>query len=134
MRGIGQSAIVLAAGLAIVGGVSILLPTQASAQFPSIDGILRGAMQHNCCYGPGYRAPSHRSSSKSHDDKDSSSSSPAKEKDATQDESPSANGGTRQPQTAGSQNISRSQTSDAAPGGAGSGHGNDDQPSFAPSR
>jgi len=131
MRGIGQCAALALACFALVGGMSILLPEQASAQIPNIDSIIRGALQQRPGYG--YRAPSHHSSSRSREDRDrDSSSSPAREKDATQDESQAANGGIRHQETAGSQNISRSQTSDAAPGG--SSRGNDEQPSFAPSR
>ena len=103
---------------------------EASAQFPNIDGILRGAMHHG--YNGGYyRAPSHHA--KSHSD-DSSNNSPAKEKDATQDESQSANGGAiHQQQSSGPQNMGR-QSSDVAPKSSGPSKVTDDQPSFAPSR
>jgi hypothetical protein len=130
MGGIGKSSVWMATGFVMAGGLLILAPTEASAQFPNIDSIIRGAMQHP--YGGGYyRGSGSSHHSKSHDD--SSNNAPVKEKDATQDESQTANGGARTSGT--SQNTIRSQTSDAAPQSSGPpSRVTNDQPSFAPSR
>jgi hypothetical protein len=129
MRGIGKYSVLAATGLVLAGGVLILAPTEASAQFPNIDSIIRGAMQHPYGGNGYYRGPSTHHS-KSHEDSDNT---PAKEKDATQDESQSANGGTRP--SGSPQNTMRSQTSDAAPqSSSGPSRTTNDQPSFAPSR
>ena len=69
MRGIGKS---LTAALLLTGGVLILAPTEASAQFPNIDSIIRGAMGHGGggnYRGSGGGSSSHHSHSHS-DDKD----------------------------------------------------------------
>jgi hypothetical protein len=128
MRGIGKFSAWMATGLVLAGGVLTLAPTEASAQFPNIDSIIRGAMQHPYGGNGYYHGPSTHHS-KSHDDSDNA---PAKEKDATQDESQSANGGSHP--SGSSPNTMRSQTSDAAPQSSGSGPSANDQPSFAPSR
>ena len=135
MRGIGK---LLASALLLTSSALILAPTEASAQFPNIDSIIRGAMQHG---GGGYYrgsggGSSHHTRSHSDDKESSHDNSPAKEKDATQDESPTANGGTRQ-------------TSSGSPSSGSSAHSQDsgsqqsppppsrtanDTPAFAPSR
>ena len=135
MQGFSKSSIWTAAGFAFVGGLVLLQPTEASAQF-NIEGIIRGAMQQGCCYGGGgyYRSRSSGSGYtrhvKSHQN-DNSASAPVdktKEKDATQLEAPSNNVARQQPSAPASSqpDTSTRQTSAA--------RGNDDQPAFSPSR
>ncbi len=137
MQGFGKSSIWTAAGFALVNGLVLLQPTQASAQF-NIEGIIRGALQQQgCCYGGGggyYRNRSSGSGAtrhvKSHQNDDSASApvDKSKEKDATQVEAPNNNVARQQPSAppASQPDPSTRQTSAA--------HGNDDQPAFAPSR
>ena len=138
MQGFGKSSIWTAAGFVFVGGLALLPPTEASAQF-NIEGIIRGAIQQGCCYGGGGGGGYYRSRSsgsgytrhvKSHQN-DNSASAPVdktKERDATQVEAPSNNVARQQPSAPppSQPDNSTRQTSAA--------HGNDDQPAFAPSR
>ena len=140
MRGIGKS---LAAALLLTGGVLILAPTEASAQFPNINSIIRGAMGHG---GGGYYRGSgggHHSRSHSEERESSRDSAPPKEKDATQDESQAANGGTRQTSNGSTSNGStsngsstRTQTSDPGPQQSPPPPSRtaNDTPAFSPSR
>ena len=146
MQGFGKSSIWTAAGFAVAGGLVLLQPTQASAQF-NIEGIVRGALQQQgCCYGGGYggggggnyRYRSSGSGAARHvksPQKDDSASAPVdktKERDATQVETPNnnvASSGRQQlsaPAPSSQPDTSTQQTSAA--------HGNDDQPAFSPSR
>ena len=141
MHGFGKSSMRTAAGFAFVGGLVLLQPTEASAQF-NIEGIIRGALQQQgCCYGGGggyYRNRSSGSGATRHvksPQKDDSASAPVdktKERDATQVETPNnnvASSGRQQlsaPAPSSQPDTSTRQTSAA--------HGNDDQPVFAPSR
>ena len=137
MHGIGKSSIWSVAGFAFVSGLLLLQPTQASAQF-NIEGLIRGAIQQGCCYGNGgyhYRSGSGSSRTvKSHKDDDSGPVDKSKEKDATQVESANNNGpGGRQQPGGPAQSPSRSVESDASTKQTSS-RGNDDQPTFLPSR
>ena len=138
MQSFCKSFIWTAAGFAFAGGLVLLQPTQASAQF-NIEGIIRGAIQQQgCCYGGGgyYRNRSSGTSRHvtSHQNNDSAPApvDKTKEKDATQLEPPSnnvANSGRQQlsgPPPSSPPETSTRPTS-AAPG-------NDDQPAFSPSR
>ena len=138
MQGFGKSSIWTAAGFVFVGGLALLPPTEASAQF-NIEGIIRGAIQQGCCYGGGGGGGYYRSRSsgsgytrhvKSHQNDDSASApvDKTKERDATQVEAPSNNVARQQPSAPppSQPDNSTRQTSAA--------HGNDDQPAFAPSR
>jgi hypothetical protein len=138
MQGFGKSSIWTAAGFVFVGGLMLLPPTEASAQF-NIEGIIRGAIQQGCCYGGGGGGGYYRSRSsgsgytrhvKSHQNDDSASApvDKTKERDATQVEAPSNNVARQQPSAPppSQPDTSTRQTSAA--------HGNDDQPAFAPSR
>jgi hypothetical protein len=137
MHGFGNSSIWTAAGFALVGGLALLQPTEASAQF-NIEGIVRGALQQGCCYGGGgyYRNRSSGSGATRHvksPQKDDSGPAPVdktKERDATQVESPNNNAPSGRQQSSAPApsppDTSTRQTSAA--------HGNDDQPAFAPSR
>jgi hypothetical protein len=143
MHGFGKSSMWTAAGFALVGGLVLLQPTQASAQF-NIEGIIRGALQQQgCCYGGGgggyYRNRSSGSGATRHvksPQKDDSASAPvdkSKERDATQVDGPNNNVASGRQQLSGpppppppQPDTSSKQTSAA--------HGNDDQPAFAPSR
>ena len=143
MQGFGKSSMWTAAGFALVNGLVLLQPTQASAQF-NIEGIIRGALQQGCCYGGGgygggggggtYQRRSSGSGAtrhvKSHQNDDSASApvDKSKEKDATQVEAPNNNVARQQPSAPppSQPDPSTRQTSAA--------HGNDDQPAFAPSR
>jgi hypothetical protein len=79
MRGIGKSSIgktsparsllLTSAAFAFVSTIAMLAPTQASAQFGGIDGIIRGALGHG---GYGYRGGGTRHSSHSSSHHDSS--------------------------------------------------------------
>jgi hypothetical protein len=136
MHGFGNSSIWTAAGFAFVGGLVLLQPTEASAQF-NIEGIIRGAMQQGCCYGGGYyRNRSSGSGATRHvksPQKDDSAPAPVdktKERDATQVESPNnniASGRQQSSAPAPSQPDTSTRQTSAA-------RGNDDQPAFAPSR
>lgn len=143
MRGIGKPTTWLAAAVVFVCG-PLLLPTQASAQF-NIEGLIRGALQHNCCYSPGYRhrsAPARHSQGRSKDDEAGETSDRNKEKDATQVESnaggSNAGGGGaagHQQPSGPAQAAARSVESDAPSKAAvGSNKSYDDQPAFSPSR
>ena len=138
MQGFGKSSIWTAAGFVFVGGLVLLQPTEASAQF-NIEGIIRGAIQQGCCYGGGGGGGYYRSRSsgsgytrhvKSHQNDDSASApvDKTKERDATQVEAPNNNVARQQPSAPppSQPDTSTRQTSAA--------HGNDDQPAFAPSR
>jgi hypothetical protein len=137
MQGFSKSSIWTAAGFAFVGGLVLLQPTEASAQF-NIEGIVRGALQQGCCYGGGYgggtyqRRPSGSGATrhvKSHDNDDSASApvDKSKERDATQVEAPNNNVARQQPSAPPpSPDTSTRQTSAARV--------NDDQPAFSPSR
>jgi hypothetical protein len=138
MHGFGNSSMWTAAGFAFVGGLVLLQPTQASAQF-NIEGIIRGALQQQgCCYGGGgyYRNRSSGSGATRHvkspqkDDSAPAAVDKSKERDATQVESPNNNAPSGQQQLsapAPSQPDTSTRQTSAA-------HGNDDQPAFAPSR
>jgi hypothetical protein len=144
MRGIGKPTPWLAAALVFVCG-PLLLPTQASAQF-NIEGLIRGAMQHNCCYSSGYRhrsASAHHARGHSNDDAGGETSDKNKEKDASQVESNaggsnpggSNNPGHQQQPSGPAQAAARSVESDAPSKAAGGGNKTyDDQPAFSPSR
>lgn len=138
MQGFGKSSIWTAAGFAFVGGLVLLQPTQASAQF-NIEGIVRGALQQQgCCYGGGGYYRNRGSGTTRHvksPQKDDSASAPVdktKERDATQVETPTnnvASSGRQQlsaPAPSSQPDTSTQQTSAT--------HGNDDQPAFSPSR
>jgi hypothetical protein len=141
MRDFSKSSIWTAAGFAFVGGLVLLQPTQASAQF-NIEGIIRGALQQQgCCYGGYYRNRSSGSGTTRHvksPQKDDSDSAPApvdktKERDATQLEPPS-NSSSNVP--SGRQQLSAPAPSqpDISTRQSSPPRGNDDQPAFAPSR
>jgi hypothetical protein len=141
MHGFGKSLMWTAAGFAFVGGLVLLQPTQAAAQF-NIEGIVRGALQQQgCCYGGGggyYRNRSSGSGATRHvksPQKDDSAPAPVdktKERDATQVDGPNNNASSGRQQLSGPPpsppppDTSSRQTS-ATPR-------NDDQPAFAPSR
>jgi hypothetical protein len=140
MHGFGNSSMWTAAGFAFVGGLVLLQPTEASAQF-NIEGIIRGALQQQgCCYGGGgggyYRNRSSGSGATRHvksPQKDDSAPAPVdktKERDATQVESPNNNA------PSGRQQLSAPAPSqpDTSTRQTSAAHGNDDQPVFAPSR
>jgi hypothetical protein len=138
MQGFSKSSIWTAAGFAFIGGLVLLQPTQASAQF-NIEGIVRGALQQGCCYGGGggyYRNRSSGSGTTRHvksPQKDDSASAPVdktKEKDATQVEAPNNNVASGRQQSSGPA-LSQPDTSTRQTGAT---RGNEDQPAFAPSR
>jgi hypothetical protein len=141
MQGFGKSSMWMGAGFALVGGLVLLQPTQASAQF-NIEGIIRGALQQQgCCYGGGGGGTYQRRSSgsgstrhvKSHQNDDSAPApvDKSKEKDATQIEAP--NGNVARQQLSGPPPAPPPQPETSAkPPSAG--RNNDDQPAFAPSR
>ncbi len=135
MRGIGKCS--AWAAFAVLSGLALLLPTQASAQF-NIEGLIRGALQQGCCYGGGgyhYRSGSSSRHVKSHDNDQDSAPDKSKEKDATQVESPNNNGPSGRQQPSGpAQSPSRSVESDASTRQSSSASGNNDQPAFSPSR
>jgi hypothetical protein len=140
MRGFGKSSTWLVAVFALVSGLALLLPTQASAQF-NIEGLIRGALQQQgCCYGNGgyhYRSGSGSSNRhvKSHQNDQDSAPDKSKEKDATQVESANNNGPSGRQQPSGqAQNPARSVESDASTKQTSAARGNDDQPAFSPSR
>ena len=137
MQAFSKSSIWTAAGFAVAGGLVLLQPTQASAQF-NIKGIVRGALQQQgCCYGGGGGYYQRRSSGsgttrhvKSPQKDDSAPVDKTKEKDATQVEAPNNNVASGRQQSsapAPSQPDNSTRQTSAA-------HGNDDQPAFAPSR
>jgi hypothetical protein len=140
MHGFGKSSMRTAAGFALVGGLVLLQPTEASAQF-NIEGIIRGALQQQgCCYGGGggyYRNRSSGSGATRHvksPQKDDSAPAPVdktKERDATQVESPNNNNVPSGRQQLSAPAPSQPDTSTRQTSAA---HGNDDQPVFAPSR
>jgi hypothetical protein len=140
MHGFGNSSMWTAAGFAFVGGLVLLQPTEASAQF-NIEGIIRGALQQQgCCYGGGggyYRNRSSGSGATRHvksPQKDDSAPAPVdktKERDATQVESPNNNNVPSGRQQLSAPAPSQPDTSTRQTSAA---HGNDDQPVFAPSR
>ncbi len=141
MQGFGKSSMWTAAGFAFVGGLVLLQPTKASAQF-NIEGIIRGALQQQgCCYGGGggyYRSRSPGSGTTRHVkslQKDDSAPAPVdktKERDATQVDGPNNNAASGRQQLSGPppapppQPDTSKQTSSARV--------NDDQPAFSPSR
>jgi hypothetical protein len=140
MLGFGKSSIWTAAGFAFVGGLVLLQPTKASAQF-NIEGIIRGALQQQgCCYGGSgyYRNRSSGSGTtrhvKSHENDDSAPApvDKTKERDATQVDGPNNNVASGRQQLSGPPPPpppppdTSKQTSAA--------RGNDDQPAFSPSR
>ncbi len=140
MQGFGKSSMWTAVGFAFVGGLVLLQPTKASAQF-NIEGIIRGALQQQgCCYGGGgyYRNRSSGSGTTRHvksPQKDDSAPAPVdktKERDATQVDGPNINAASGRQQLSGPppppppQPDTSKQTSAA--------RGNDDQPAFSPSR
>jgi hypothetical protein len=133
MRGIDKSSIWTAAGFAVVCGLMVLPSTQASAQI-NIDGLIRGALQHGCCYGPEYRyrSPSRHTKTKTNDD---AAPDKSKEKDARDVETPN-NGapGGRQTPAGPAREMPRSAETDAPARPQSAPKGNDDQPAFAPSR
>ncbi len=136
MQRLCKSSMWTAASFALVGGLVLLQPTQASAQF-NIEGLIRGALQQGCCYGGGgtYQRRSSGSGATRHVKSQNDDSAPApvdksKERDATQMESPS-------------NNVARQQLSGPPPPPppqldtskqTGAPHSNDDQPTFSPSR
>jgi hypothetical protein len=140
MHGFGKSSMRTAAGFALVGGLVLLQPTEASAQF-NIEGIIRGALQQQgCCYGGGggyYRNRSSGSGATRHvksPQKDDSAPAPVdktKERDATQVESPNNNNVPSGRQQLSAPAPSQPDTSTRQTSAA---HGNDDQPVLAPSR
>ena len=125
MRGIGKFLAWLAVALMVAGGPVILPPTKASAQITIPMPFFPGVR-----LDPNYRYRGSGSSHRTKSHSDDSSSTPAKEKDATQDESSSANGGVIRQQSV----PTGSQTSSAAPQSSGSNRTTNDQLSFAPSR
>ena len=140
MHGFGKSSMRTAAGFAFVGGLVLLQPTEASAQF-NIEGIIRGALQQQgCCYGGGggyYRNRSSGSGTTRHvksPQKDDSAPAPVdktKERDATQVDGPNNNNVPSGRQQLSAPAPSQPDTSTRQTSAA---HGNDDQPVFAPSR
>ena len=137
MQGFGKSSIWTAAGFAVAGGLVLLQPTQASAQF-NIEGIVRGALQQQgCCYGGGGYYRNRGSGTTRHvksPQKDDSAPAPVdktKERDATQVESPNNNNVPSGRQQLSAPAPSQPDTSTRQTSAA---HGNDDQPVFAPSR
>ena len=140
MHGFGKSSMWTAAGFAVVGGLVLLQPTEASAQF-NIEGIIRGALQQQgCCYG-GYRyrggsgnSGRHATSHNNNNNANTDAAPPdkSKEKDATQLEAPnSAVAGRQQlsgpaPSRPAEPVVPTQQTS--AP------RVSDDQPTFTPAR
>ena len=146
MHGFGKSSMWTAAGFAVVGGLVLLQPTEASAQF-NIEGIIRGALQQQgCCYGGGgyrYRGGSHYSGrhTTSHNNNASNGNDAAppdksKEKDATQLEPPNtAAAAGRQQQLSGQATAtSRPAEPDVPTRQSSAPHVSDDQPTFAPAR
>ena len=141
MHGFGKSSMRTAAGFAFVGGLVLLQPTEASAQF-NIEGIIRGALQQQgCCYGGGggyYRNRSSGSGAtrhvKSPQKDDSAPVDKTKEKDATQLEPPNTAVAGRQQLSGPPPTSSRPAEPEVPTRQSGAPHGNDDQPAFAPSR
>lgn len=140
MAGIGKYLAGSAAAAAIACGSLLIVPTDAAAQF-NIEGLIRGAIEHGCCYGGGYRyrgAPSRHAKTQTGHSKDGDSdqgetSDRSKEKDATQVET-GANGTHPQQQPSGpTRDASRSVESDA-PVKPSSPKAYDDQPAFSPAR
>jgi hypothetical protein len=141
MQGFGKSSMWTVAGFVLVGGLVLLQPTQASAQF-NIEGIIRGALQQQgCCYGGGGGGSYQRRSSgsgstrhvKSHQNDDSAPApvDKSKEKDATQIEAPNSNVARQQLSGPPPAPPPQPETSAKPPS---AGRSNDDQPAFAPSR
>ena len=137
MQGFGKSSIWTAAGFAVAGGLVLLQPTQASAQF-NIEGIVRGALQQQgCCYGGGGYYRNRGSGTTRHvksPQKDDSASAPVdktKERDATQVESQNNNIASGRQQLSAPAPSSQPDTSTQQTSAT---HGNDDQPAFSPSR
>ena len=145
MHGFAKSSMWTAAGFAVVGGLVLLQPTEASAQF-NIEGIIRGALQQQgCCYGGGgyrYRGGSGNSGrhATSHNNNnantDTAPPDKSKEKDATQLEPPNtAAAAGRQQQLSGpAPATSRSAEPDVPTRQSSAPHVSDDQPTFAPAR
>jgi hypothetical protein len=135
MHGIDKSSIWTAAGFAFVCGLVLLPPTQASAQF-NIDGLIRGALQQGCCYGPEYRSRSTSRHTKSHANDDAVVPDKSKEKDARDVEAPSNGAPSNRQTPAGpASDASRSAAATDSPAKPQNApKGNDDQPAFAPSR
>jgi hypothetical protein len=145
MHGFGKSSMWTAAGFAVVGGLVLLQPTEASAQF-NIEGIIRGALQQQgCCYGGGgyrYRWGSgnsgHHATSHNNNNANTDAAPPDKstEKDATQLEPPNtAAAAGRQQQLSGpAPATSRSAEPDVPTRQSSAPHVSDDQPTFAPAR
>jgi hypothetical protein len=144
MQGFGKSSMWTAVGFAFVGGLVLLQPTKASAQF-NIEGIIRGALQQQgCCYGGGgggggyYRNRSSGSGTtrhvKSHQSDDSAPApvDKTKERDATQVDGPNNNVPSGRQQLSGPPPPQPPQPDTSKQ--TGTAHGNDDQPAFSPSR
>lgn len=162
MRGIGKpstgkfavakSSIAISAAFVVASAATVLLPSQASAQF-NIDGIIRGAIQQG---GYGYRGPiqhysSHPSPHQDSDDNSAADNKNGKGVKSTNDgdtgsgsgsASKGSGGGPQSASTSGPAGGSGSGPSGGSGGGPGSGGGasgnppktSDDMPSFSPSR
>jgi hypothetical protein len=144
MHGFGKSSMWKAAGFAVVGGLVLLQPTEASAQF-NIEGIIRGALQQQgCCYGGGgyrYRGGSgnsgHHATSHNNNNAntDAAPADKSKEKDATQLEPPNTAVAGHQQQLSGpAPATSRPAEPDVPTRQSSAPHVSDDQPTFAPAR
>jgi hypothetical protein len=139
MAGLGKAWAWMAAALAFVGGMLLLVPSQASAQF-NIEGLIRGAVGG---YHGGYRHSSRHSSrheasrhSRHEKDDDSETSDKTKEKDATKDEAATANAGSHAQPSGGSSHDVQGAEPTSAPQkpASNSSTPSDDQPAFSPAR
>lgn len=156
MSGSGKSPVWMAAVLALLGGVLLLIPGQAMAQF-NIEGMIRGAMGGYHGGGGYYRSRSYHHSSRHEESRHEASrhsrhekddadetSDKGKEKDATKDEAASANTGSHGSASHEVVGAAPTAAPQQASGGGDSSASNssppsnskssDDQPSFAPAR
>lgn len=131
-----KSATSLVAAVVVAGGLAMLLPAQAFAQFSIPIPFGPGGLR----FEPNYRnrAPSHHATRSHSEDSSSEKSDKSKERDATEvDTNANANGGKPSP-TGPTNTASHSEESSAPVRSSGSGSSGgksyDDQPSFAPSR
>ena len=129
MAGTGKPSIVAAAAFVVACGLAALAPTAAMAQipFPMIPNFNFGP-QHYRSSGSSHYSTRSRSH---HEVEKEAPVDKTKEKDATQLEPPSNNA------ASGRQQLSApvpSSQSDTATLQTSTGHGNDDQPAFQPSR
>jgi hypothetical protein len=138
---VAKSTFTASAALLFASALTLLLPSEASAQFGNIDGLIRGALGNR---GYGYRSPHHSSSShSSKSDKDNSDDDAANHKDGKGIKSSNGdNSGGNGSKGSGDSQSAASNTPPPSKGGSGGGSSggsapskpSDDMPAFQPSR